>query len=214
MASTNTGRTQAGKNEAQRLEQLWAGEFGNEYVDRNIDAYDRRGEFWLPLMDELQPESVLEIGCNVGGNLQWISQKVKPARIVGVDVNAKALRLLEQRVPGIRPVHTPARELPVADRSVDFVFTMGVLIHQPEETLAKVMSEMVRVSKKYVFCGEYYDHETVEVHYRGHDGALFRRDYGALFEEYFPTELVPLRQGYLSPEQGWDRVTWWLFHRG
>jgi hypothetical protein len=88
-----------------------------------------------------------------------------------------------------------------------------VLIHQPEETLPKVMSEMVRVSKKYVFCGEYHDSETVEVHYRGHDGALFRRDYGKLFEEEFPTELSLVRQGYLSPEDGWDRVTWWLFER-
>ena len=59
---------------------LWAGTFGNEYVDRNLDAYGRRGEFWLPLLDELQPESVLEVGCNVGGNLQWITQKVEARR--------------------------------------------------------------------------------------------------------------------------------------
>jgi len=39
-------------------------------------------------------------------------------------------------------------ELPVGDRSVEFVFTMGVLIHQPEETLEKVMSEMVRASSR------------------------------------------------------------------
>src|SRR5437763_17222445 len=132
MAQTNTDR-----NEAKRLEQLWAGEFGDEYVDRNIDAYARRGEFWLPLMDELQPQSVLEVGCNVGGNLQWITQRVDPAHVTGVDVNAKALRLLDQRVPGVRAVHSPARELPVGDRSIEFVFTMGVLIHQPEESLDK-----------------------------------------------------------------------------
>jgi pseudaminic acid biosynthesis-associated methylase len=209
MTSTNTKAS-----EAQRLESLWAGEFGNEYVERNLEAYSRRGEFWLPLMDELQPESVLELGCNVGGNLQWISQRVEPSRIMGVDVNGKALRLLEERVPGVRAVHAPARDLPVADRAVDFVFTMGVLIHQPEETLEKVMSEMVRASRRYVFCGEYFDTETVEVHYRGHEGALFRRDYGRIFEELFPHELTLLRQGYLSPEDGWDRVTWWVFERG
>ena len=67
--------------------------------------------------------------------------------------------------------------------------------------------------RSYVFCGEYYDTDTVEVHYRGDEGALFRRDYGALFDELFPTELALVRQGYLSPEQGWDRVTWWLFER-
>jgi pseudaminic acid biosynthesis-associated methylase len=209
MTSTKTNTS----GQASRLEALWAGEFGNEYVDRNLTAYDRRGEFWLPLLDELQPQSVLEVGCNVGGNLQWITQRVDPSRVTGVDVNAKALRLLDQRVPGVRAVHSPARELPVGDRSIDFVFTMGVLIHQPDETLEKVMSEMVRASSRYVFCGEYYDTETVEVHYRGHDGALFRRDYGGLFVELFPLELTLVRQGYLSPEEGWDRVTWWLFER-
>jgi pseudaminic acid biosynthesis-associated methylase len=213
MATTNAYRAQVGKSEAERLEMLWAGDFGNEYLEHNIHAYDGRGKFWLPLMSDLKPASALEVGCGVGGNLQWIAQKVNPARIVGVDVNAKALRLLEERVPGVRPVQSPARELPVADRGVDLVFTMCVLVHQPEETLAKVMSEMVRVSNRYVFCGEYYDKETVEVRYRGQDGALFRRDYGALFEEYFPTELLPLRSGCLSPEEGSDRVTWWLFQR-
>jgi ubiquinone/menaquinone biosynthesis C-methylase UbiE len=153
------------------------------------------------------------VGCNVGGNLQWIAQQVDPIHVTGVDVNAKALRLLDQRVPGVRGMYAPARDLPVGDRSVDFVFTMGVLIHQPEETLDKVMSEMVRTSRKYVFCGEYFDTETVEVPYRGHERALFRRDYGNLFLDLFPHELTLVRRGYLSPEEGWDRVTWWLFER-
>jgi pseudaminic acid biosynthesis-associated methylase len=205
--------TRTSSNEAGRLEELWAGDFGNEYVDRNIAAYDRRGEFWLPLLDELQPTSVLEVGCNVGGNLQWITQRVNPTQVTGVDVNAKALRLLDRRVPGVRAINSPARDLPVPDRSIDFVFTMGVLIHQPEETLEKVMSEMVRASSRYVFCGEYFDTETVEVPYRGHAGALFRRDYGKLFAELFPFDLTLVREGYLSPEDGWDRVTWWLFER-
>ncbi|HUI47399.1 MAG TPA: pseudaminic acid biosynthesis-associated methylase [Acidimicrobiia bacterium] len=208
MTSTRHG------SEAERLEQLWSGEFGDEYVDRNLAAYERRGSFWLPLIDELQPESVLEIGANVGGNLQWIAQRVPASRIAAVDVNAKALRLLDERVPGVRAMYAPAREIPIADRSVDLVFTMGVLIHQPEESLAKVMSEMVRTSRRWVLCGEYYDDGTVEVPYRGHEGALFRRDYGGLFEELFPFELALVRQGFLSEEDGWDRTTWWLFERG
>jgi pseudaminic acid biosynthesis-associated methylase len=213
MASTKTAFMKTATNEAGRLEELWAGDFGNEYVDRNLSAYDRRGEFWLPLLDELQPKSVLEVGCNVGGNLQWITQRVDPSKVTGVDVNSKALRLLDQRVPGVQGIHSPARELPVSDRSVELVFTMGVLIHQPEETLEKVMCEMVRASSRYLLCGEYYDTETIEVPYRGHAGALFRRDYGGLFLDLFPFDLTLVREGYLSPEQGWDRVTWWLFER-
>jgi pseudaminic acid biosynthesis-associated methylase len=207
MTSTNNA------SETQRLEQLWAGEFGNDYIERNLAAYARRGEFWLPFIQELQPGSVLEIGCNVGGNLQWIAQEVDARRIVGVDVNAKALRLLEERVPGVRAMHAPARDLPVADRAIELVFSMGVLIHQPEESLTRVMSEMVRASCHYVFCAEYFDESTVEVPYRGQEGALFRRDYGGLFLELFPDELTLVRDGYLDTDKGFDRNTWWLFER-
>jgi len=208
MTSTNS------TSEAQRLERLWAGEFGDEYIERNLAAYARRGEFWLPFIEELRPQSVLELGCNVGGNLEWIAQRVEARNIIGVDVNAKALRMLEERVPGVRAMHAPARDLPVSDHSIELVFTMGVLIHQPEETLARVMSEMVRASSRYVFCAEYFDDHTVEVPYRGHEGALFRRDYGGLFLDLFPHDLTLVREGFLTAEQGFDRNTWWLFERG
>jgi hypothetical protein len=94
-------------------------------------------------------------------------------------------------------MHAPAGDLPVADRSVEFVFTLGVLAQQPEETLDRVISEMVRVSSRHVFCGEYAG-----------------RDYGALFLDFFPHELALVREGHLPSEQGRDGVIWWLFERG
>jgi len=208
MASTKTKGA-----EAVRLETLWAGEFGNAYVDHNLSVADHRSEFWLALMDELRPQSVLEVGCNVGADLHWITQRVDSRCVTGVDINAKALRLLDRRVPGVRGVNAPARELPVPDRSMEFVFTVALLIHQPEETLDKVMSEMVRVSSRYVFCAEYHAPATVEVPYCGNDGMLFRRDYGGLFLDFFPFELALVREGHLRADEGSDPMTWWLFER-
>jgi spore coat polysaccharide biosynthesis protein SpsF len=199
--------------EAARLETLWAGAFGNAYVDRTLSSGDDRGELWLPLMDEIRPETVLEVGCGAGRNLQWITQRVDARCVTGVDINAKALRLLDRRVVGVRGVNAPARELPLADRSVEFVFTMGVLMHQPEETLDKVMSEMVRVSSRYVFCSEYFDANTVALPYHGNDRALFRRDYGELFLDLFPFELALVREGHFGPEGRPGRMRWWLFER-
>jgi pseudaminic acid biosynthesis-associated methylase len=199
-------------SQAERLEALWAGDFGDEYVERNLRAYEERGPFWNALLASTVPESVMEVGSNVGGNLQWVAKSVAPDRITGVDVNAKALRTLRTRVPGVQTVWSAARELPFEDRSFDLVFTMGVLIHQPEESLPVVMDEMVRVSNRFVLCGEYYDAETVEVAYRGHEGALFRRDYGGLFEARFP-QLHLVQRGHLSADEGFDDITWWLFER-
>lgn len=85
---------------------------------------------------------------------------------------------------------------------------MGVPIHQPPATLPLVMSEMARSSRRWVLCGEYFADQPEEVSYRGHDGALFRRDYGRLFPE-----LQLREQGFLGKNQGWDNVTWWLFEK-
>jgi spore coat polysaccharide biosynthesis protein SpsF len=74
------------------------------------------------------------------------------------------------------------------------------------------MAEMVRTSARWVLMGEYFAADTTEVPYRGHDGALFKRDYGAIFVELFP-EWMPAGTGFLSRDEGWDDVTWWLFER-
>lgn len=199
--------------EAQRLEQLWAGDFGDDYVDRNASAYTVRGEFWTTLQRRHGFESALEIGCNVGGNLEWLTPILPSGSVYGIDINRKAIGRLHERLPEANAVWSPGRELPFRDRWFDLVFTMGVLIHQPDETLPDVMAEMVRTSSRWVLCGEYFADETVEVPYHGHEGALFKRDYGRLFAESFSDELRQVDTGFLSKDEGWDDVTWWLFER-
>jgi len=198
--------------EAQRLEALWAGQFGDEYVERNDGSYGERESFWTEVHRRLSPRRVLEVGCNVGGNLQWFDGLMEPGSVYGIDVNRSAVDHIRQRLPGVNSVWAPARDLPFRDRWFDLVLTMGVLIHQPDATLPRVMAEMVRCSGRYVLCGEYFAPETSEVSYRGEEGALFRRDYGGLFREMFP-ELVQIDSGFLSRNDGWDDVTWWLLER-
>lgn len=194
-------------SEARRLEQLWASAFGDAYVDRNT-GFDHREPFWRDRIAAMPCDRVLEVGCNVGGNLQWVAQAVPPGHVAGVDINEKALALLAHRVSGVQAVRSSARDLPFAAGAFDLVFTMGVLIHQPEETLPRVMAEMVRCSSRWILCGEYHALATVDVPYRGEEGALFKRDYGRLFTESFP-RLQLHDQGFLGRDDGWDDVTWW-----
>jgi pseudaminic acid biosynthesis-associated methylase len=205
------GETEAG-SEARRLEELWARGFGDEYVERNRDAGHGRDAFWHALLERLRPERVLEVGCNVGANLRWITGPVSPGGVFGIDVNEGALELLRSRLPRINAVAGQARSLPFRDREFDLVFTAGVLIHQPETTLPLVMSEVLRCSRRYVLALEYHADDVTEVPYRGVEGALFKRDYGRLYLELFP-ELALLDDGHLDRDEGWDDVTWWLFER-
>ena len=198
-------------SEVKRLESLWSGEFGDQYVHRNAAAEKGREAFWRQLLGSTRPESVLEVGCNLGGNLRWVADAVPEREVFGIDINECALEELRSRLPRVNALWGSARDLPFRDRRFDLVFTMGVLIHQSPAVLPLVMAEIVRCSRRYVLCGEYHADELTEVPYRGHRGALWKRDFGGYYQELFP-ELVLRDQGFLPRGEGsWDDVTYWLF---
>jgi pseudaminic acid biosynthesis-associated methylase len=198
--------------ETTRLEQLWAGKFGAAYIERNRVLDDRREAFWARLLAKHRIGSVLEVGCGQGGNLRPISTVLDPAEVWGVDVNESALAIARKHAPGINVVSGVARHLPFRDGLVDLAFTVGVLIHQPDTTLPLAIAEIVRVSRAFVLWAEYHAPLTEEVPYHGAEGSLFRRDYGAIYRELFP-ELIVRAEGFLGPDDGFDRLTWQLLEK-
>jgi spore coat polysaccharide biosynthesis protein SpsF len=195
-----------------RLEGLWAGEFGEAYIERNRALDERRTAFWARLLEPHGIRSVLEIGCGQGANLRPISTLIEPRDTWGIDVNESALAIARGNAPGINVVASVARKLPFRDGLVDLAFTVGVLIHQPDETLGQVMAEIVRCSSRFVLWAEYHAAATEDVPYHGVAGSLFRRDYGAIYGELFP-ELEVRDEGFLAPEDGFDRLTWQLLEK-
>lgn len=199
-------------DEASRLEALWQGTFGDEYTERNASAFEGRVPFWKETLAEFPCRNVLEVGCNLGANLRWISAILEPRNVYGVDVNEGALARLRASLPGVNAVWSPARALPFRDRFFDLVFTTGVLIHQPPDALPDVMSEIVRCSRRFVLAGEYHADAPAEIPYRGQRAALFKRDFGRLYEERF-AELRLVKRGFLPRGSGWDDITFWIFER-
>jgi len=195
-------------NETFRLERLWAGEFGEEYTNRNNSAFNLRKPFWQHLMRKLRPHDVLEVGCNSGGNLKWISPL---SNAYGIDINKMALRMAKVAWPELNLMYGTARDLPFKDRCFDLTFTCGVLIHQPTEALRAVMREVVRTSRRYVLCMEYYAPKREWIHYRREERALFKDDFGGIYRREF--KLKQLATGHLGPADGFDNVTWWLLER-
>lgn len=201
------------QSEAEHLEELWGGDFGDAYSTRNREAGEGRGGFWGAILTKFPVGNVLEVGCNIGGNLRWIRERVPANHIFGVDINDGVLRELCRALPGVNAVRTPARELPFCDRWFDLVFTTGVLIHQPPEILPVVMAEIVRCSRRYVVCGEYFAEVPTQVPYRGQSRALWKQDFGGLYQTLFPG-LVLLEKGFLPRDRGgWDDVTYWVFEK-
>ena len=96
--------------------------------------------------------SILEIGCNVGRNLDHL-RETGFQRLAGIEINADAIRLMRQSYPALTSrltIYGDAVEsvLPgLPDSAYDTVFTMAVLehIHTDSEW---IFSEIVRICER------------------------------------------------------------------
>jgi spore coat polysaccharide biosynthesis protein SpsF len=199
--------------------EFWKGDFGNAYSERNkVGTQDlaNRIKFWTKVLDKIKtkPQSILEVGCNVGINLQSL-RHICDYELFAIEPNQHAREKVVQ--DGTLDIDhlfdATADQLPFKDEQFDLVFTSGVLIHINPSNLESSMREIHRVSKKFIFCCEYFSDRPVEVDYRGHGGVLFKRDFGSMYMEMFP-ELNCIDYGFeWNKVTGLDNLTWWLFSK-
>jgi SAM-dependent methyltransferase len=112
----------------------------------DLDAYRKR--VWAALVEgffqKLVPEAgaVLDIGCGWGGFIN----NVRAARRLGIDLNPSARQHLH---PGVEFLEQSCSEpWPVADGTLDTVFTSNFLEHLPDKTQVKAtLAEAFRTLK-------------------------------------------------------------------
>lgn len=97
-------------------------------------------ELLLDFLDEIKPESILEVGVGDGGELNAISDVHKK---YGIDKDSSVLN----KVDGTTIV-ADANNIPISDNFIDVVYSMGCLSHN--EKTSCIINEMFRVSKNYV----------------------------------------------------------------
>lgn len=202
-----------------RQVELWQSGFGTEYARRNNNVISDEGQRrlmrdWGRMLAHAvtpKPQSVLEVGCNIGRNLIALRHFVE--NVSAVEPNGEAVRMARSRpeLAGVRIDEGDGFALPYEDASVDLVFTSGVLIHVAPEDLGRMVDEILRVARHYVLCIEYFSHEPVCLPYHGRDGYLFKRDFGRFYLERAPALRV-VDYGFLwQPLDSSDNSNWWLF---
>lgn len=205
---------------AGKQEQLWRNDFGDAYVDRNVvsDAHlANLTRNWTRVLEATQgrpAKTIFEGGANIGLNLRAL-RRLTDARFIALEPNAKARqRLLDDKIvePG-DVMDGLLSKIDLPDASVDLSFTSGVLIHVPPKDLLASIGELVRVSRRYVVCIEYFSDKPEEIPYRGQTEALFKRDFGSFYLENFP-QLRVLDYGFAwKAMTGLDNLTWQLFEK-
>ena len=187
-------------------EEFWAGDFGSAYTRRNRVNWHTRVPFWSDIIERTKARSAMEVGCNIGSNLLALREVDPMMALWGIDVNQAALSEAERS--GLAVLQKPAAEVHQCGR-FDLVFSVGVLIHVPAEQLPEVMGAIVKASRRWVLAVEYAAEDEEPVVYRGHEGYLWRRPFGKLYED-MGLEMV---DAFDAPADAFDRCRAWLLRK-
>lgn len=197
-------------------EGFWAGEFGDEYSDRNVGRgwHAANTALFARILDRTRGVgSLIEFGANIGLNLKAIEPLLPGADLVGVEINSHAAE--ELRSWGRSEViEGSILDLKLA-RRYDLSLIKGVLIHIDPDELPRVYRSLYEASSRYVCIVEYYNPSPVALPYRGHENRLFKRDFaGELLDTYPDAELIDYGFCYhRDPNFPQDDVTWFLIEK-
>jgi len=177
-------------------EASWGGEFGDAYRERNNFSVNELNDLYRTrhgvsrtdlnhaFLSGIVPQdaSILEVGCNIGNQL-LVLQTMGYTNLSGIELNAESAQLARERT-GCPIIQGSATNLPFKNKSFDLVFTSGVLIHINPSEQVTAMSEIARVSKKWIWLLEYYSENLTEVEYRGKESLLWKNNFAKLYETF------------------------------
>ncbi|WYL96987.1 MAG: pseudaminic acid biosynthesis-associated methylase [Gloeotrichia echinulata IR180] len=197
-------------------EQFWAGDFGNEYVNRNQEdvlVANNIALFAKIFAETKNVKSLIEFGANIGLNLQAIKQLIPQIEISAVEINQQAFQAL-QELKYVNSYQDSILKF-TTNNKYDFVLVKGVLIHINPDKLAQVYELLYTVTSRYICIAEYYNPKPVEVTYRGHQDKLFKRDFaGDMLERFKDLQLKNYGFVYHRDSQfPQDDLTWFLLKK-
>jgi pseudaminic acid biosynthesis-associated methylase len=197
-------------------EAFWAGEFGDEYIERNAgsDLIAANLAIFLKVLERTKGiKSLIEFGANRGLNLQALRLLLPQAELSAIEINQKAVAELE-KMDGLRVYHQSILDF-TPDYLRELSFIKGVLIHINPDNLGQVYERLYRSSSHYICLIEYYNPTPVEVSYRGHTGKLFKRDFAGEMLDKYP-DLTLIDYGFCYRRDNnfpSDDATWFLLEK-
>lgn len=181
----------------------WSSNFGKEYTDRNIYGVKDLDVFykntWGVTRSNMNKEflfdikrnisNILEVGSNVGNQLACL-QSQGFGNLYGIEIQEYAVEKAKEMTKSINIIKGSAFDIPFKDGYFDLVFTSGVLIHIAPSDINKVLDEIYRSSKRYIWGFEYFAEKYTEIEYRGNKNLLWKTNFCDLYLKHFKDLVV------------------------
>lgn len=197
-------------------ENFWAGEFGDEYANRNQGealVASNIALFSKILSRAGKIDSAIEFGANIGLNLMALRSLLPNAALAAVEINENAAGRLRE-ISGVKVYHCSVLDFQ-PDGTWDLTLIKGVLIHIHPDSLSEVYDRLYRASARYICVAEYYNPVPVEVSYRGNKDRLFKRDFaGEMLDRFSDLRLVDYGFSYHRDNNfPQDDLTWFMLEK-
>lgn len=196
---------------------FWANKYAHEYISKNC-LFDREKGIaaWRLMLSAAEPiASVLECGCNIGRNIDFLNAVLPEASKNIIEISKPAFEFVTEQYSLGKTFNGSIEDSAFQAEAFELVYTMGVLIHVHPDDLLRNMEKMFNYSSRYILIGEYFNRVPQMIEYQGERDRLFKRDFGKAFIENFGVKLVDygFLWGHIYDSAGFDDITWWLFEK-
>lgn len=178
-------------------EKFWSSKFGEEYAKRNYRSDKELDSFYIKnlgvsrskinkkFLGKLKLQNILEVGCNAGNQLTMLQHQGFKS-LYGIELFDKIVEEAKNKTRGLNIIQGSAFDIPFKDSYFDLVFTSSLLIHISPTDIQKALSEIHRVSKKYIWGYEYYNDSHIGIDYRGNKNRLWKGNFAKMYLDKFP----------------------------
>ena len=202
---------------ADKLEDFWRGDFGNQYHQRNVGRINSNEHMFRFILDcnEFAPTSVVEFGAGTGQNLIALKRLLPDIETIGVEINLQAVAAMQGCGTINATIISTIQDFKPRQLTADLVLTKGLLIHLPPEDLPKAYEVLHACTDEWLLVCEYYCPVPRAINYRGNSGKAWARDFaGEILDAYPDLELKDYGFAYQRGEFPQDDLHWFLMRKG